>query len=222
MGFFERPDPRLAQSAEPSAAGALLRALKRHALACGICLVVLGAAYALDIAAGLHEAAPTRGEFRGSRTLRPGDDRARPPRYPAHSRANEHDLYFAKATSKDRTGSFNSTSRAATRTAGSPKCSGLKHWPIDEMQRAADIAGIARRQLRAMAPRDRAAVIGIQRRHERRRRDRQPLPVEFRMLLLLARAVDAAGFARGLDRRVTRTGRFVARRLRARRRLACA
>jgi penicillin amidase len=182
VGFFERPDPRLAQSAEPSAVGALLRALKRHAVACGICLVVLGTAYALDIAAGLREAAPTRGELVARGLYAPVTIVRDEHDVPHVVAANEHDLFFTDGfvQGEDRLFQLDLTRRYAYGRLA--EVLGPKALVFDEAQRGVDIEGVARRQLRALAPRDRAAVSafsdGINAAEET-----APLPVEFRILL---------------------------------------
>jgi penicillin G amidase len=182
VGFFERPDPRLAQSADPTPAGAVGRALWRHAIAFGLCFAALIAAYAVNIALGLHEAAATRGSV-----VLPGlqatvtivRDRRDVPHVRAH---NEHDLYFAQGyvEGSDRLFQLDLSRRYAYGTLA--EILGPKALPYDKVQRAVDIDGIARRQLHALSPGARAAVAAFSD-GVNAAASTQPLPVEFRMLL---------------------------------------
>ena len=49
MGFFERPDPRVVQSADPTPPLAVVAALKRHMLAFAICFLASAGAYAANV-----------------------------------------------------------------------------------------------------------------------------------------------------------------------------
>jgi penicillin G amidase len=182
MGFFERPDPRLIQSADSTPGAAVARALKRHALAFGICVVAIGAAYAANVAAGLHEAAATRGSLVARGLYGPVTilrDRRDVPHIHAQ---NEHDLYFAEGyvEGSDRLFQLDLTRRYAYGRLA--EVLGPKALPYDREQRAVDINGIALRQLRALAPSDRAAIVAFGE-GVNAAAGAQPLPVEFRMLL---------------------------------------
>ena len=59
MGFFERPDLRLAQIADPTPIGTLGRALKRHGTAFIVCVAALLVSYSVNLAIGLHDTAGT-------------------------------------------------------------------------------------------------------------------------------------------------------------------
>ncbi|MEO7202012.1 MAG: penicillin acylase family protein, partial [Candidatus Tumulicola sp.] len=61
MSFFERPDPRLASSADAPATIVVIRTIGRHAVALIICCVIAAAAYAGDVAYGLHGVSRTSG-----------------------------------------------------------------------------------------------------------------------------------------------------------------
>jgi hypothetical protein len=61
MSFFERPDPRIASSADQPAAIAVIRTIGRHAIALIICCVISLAIYAVDVAYGLHGVSRTGG-----------------------------------------------------------------------------------------------------------------------------------------------------------------
>jgi penicillin G amidase len=182
VGFFERPDPRVLQSADPTPAGAFLRALQRHVVAALACLALLGAAYAINVQLGLRAGAPTQGVL----SVRGLDARvsvARDARDVPHIRArSEHDLYFAEGfvQGSDRLFQLDLTRRYAYGRLA--EVLGAKALPLDEAQRAVDVAGIAARQLAALAQRDRSALrafsAGVN-----AAADTQPLPVEFRMLL---------------------------------------
>jgi penicillin amidase len=182
MGFFERPDPRLAQSADPTPAGAVGRALARHTVALGVCFIAVIACYAANLIDGLHEAAATRGNAVAPGTYQPVTI-LRDRRGVAHIRArNEHDLYFAEGyvQASDRLFQLDLSRRYAYGTLA--EVIGAKALPYDEIQRAVDIQGIAQRQLRALAPRDRAAIAAFSAGVNAAAAS-QPLPVEFRMLL---------------------------------------
>jgi hypothetical protein len=95
VGFFERPDPRVVQSADPTPPLAAA-ALKRHMLAFAICFLASAGVYAANVEAGLHPSAVTRGSIV-----------AAPPHalvtierdghgIPHIRAANEHDLYFGE------------------------------------------------------------------------------------------------------------------------------
>lgn len=182
MGFFERPDPRLIQSADPTPIGAIVAALKRDACALGICFVAIVAAYAANIDVGLRETAVTRGSV-----VVPGlHDRVTIVRdrrgIPHISARNEHDLYFAEGyvQGSDRLFQLDLSRRYAYGRLA--EIFGAKALALDKVQRAVDISGIANRQLRALAPRDRAAVAAFSD-GVNAAAATQPLPVEFRMLL---------------------------------------
>jgi gamma-glutamyltranspeptidase / glutathione hydrolase len=182
VGFFERPDPRLALSADPPPAGAVGRTLMRHALAVGVCAFSLLAAYAVNIAIGLRAAAPLRGSLVAP-GLRDAVTIVRDGRDIPHIRAyNDHDLYFAEGyvQSLDRLFQLDVSRRYAYGRLA--EVLGPKALPYDKELRAVDIDGIAQRQLHALAPRDRATLIafsdGIN-----AAAAAQPLPVEFRILL---------------------------------------
>jgi len=182
MGFFERPDPRLAQCADPAPVAATARALTRHALALAICGATLLTAYAADISVGLHEAATTRGRLALAGlydTVTIVRDRRDIPHIRAH---NEHDLFFAEGfvEGSDRLFQLDLTRRYAYGRLA--EVLGPKAIPYDETQRAVDIDGIARRQLRALSGADLAAVAAFAQ-GVNAAAATQPLPAEFRMLL---------------------------------------
>lgn len=182
MGFFERPDPRLAQCADPPAAAAVARALGRHALSFALAGMALALAYGLDVGWGLRQSAATSGTVTARGLYDPvtieRDERDIP-----HIRArNEHDLYFAEGyvEGADRLFQLDLTRRYAYGRLA--EVLGPKALPYDRVQRAVGIAGIAARQLAAMASHDRSAVeafsAGVN-----AAAAADPVPVEFRMLL---------------------------------------
>jgi penicillin amidase len=182
MGFFERPDPRLIQSADPAPVAAVAGALKRHALAFALIVVAVVSAYSANVGVGLHEAAATRGRIVAAGLYDPVTI-VRDRRDVPHIRArNEHDLYFAEGyvQGSDRLFQLDLSRRYAYGRLA--EVLGSKALPYDEMQRAADVDGIAERQLRALAPRDRAAIDALSE-GVNAAAATQPLPVEFRMLL---------------------------------------
>lgn len=182
MSFFERPDPRLIQSAAPPPLVAVGHALTRHGLALGICVVAIAFAYAADIEIGLRSAAATRGSlvarglYDSVTIVRDGRD------IPHISARNDHDLYFAEGyvQGSDRLFQLDLTRRYAYGRLA--EVFGAKTLGLDKVQRAVDVDRIAERQLRALAPADRAAIDafsdGINAAIAA-----QPLPVEFRILL---------------------------------------
>src|SRR5580698_3168473 len=134
MGFFERPDPRLIESADPSPGSAIGRTLLRHAAA-----LALGDPAAT--AGTLHVSS-----LRGALTI------VRDRRDIPHIRAsNDRDLFFAEgfAEGSDRLFQLDLTRRYAYGRLA--EILGPKALPYDEAQRAVDIDGIEERQLRALA-----------------------------------------------------------------------
>jgi penicillin amidase len=181
VGFFERPDPRVVQSADPTPSAAVVAALKRHVLAFAICFVASAGAYAANVEAGLHPSAA-----RGS-IVATGLDASvtsdRDGRDIPHIRAaNEHDLYFAEGyvQGSDRLFQLDLSRRYAYGRLA--EVFGAKALALDRTQRAIDIDGIAERQLQAMAPHDRNAIVAFSD-GVNAAAATQSLPVEFRMLL---------------------------------------
>ncbi len=182
MGFFEKPDPRLIESADPAPATAVGRALKRQAVALALCFAALLCAYAANVALGLHAFATTRGTI-GARGLYQPVAIVRDARDVPHIRAaNDHDLFYAQGyvEASDRLFQLDLSRRYAYGTLA--EVLGAKALVYDKLQRAVDIEAIARRQLSALTPPDRAALAaysdGVN-----AAATSQPLPVEFRMLL---------------------------------------
>ncbi len=182
MGFFERPDPRLARIADPTPIGALSRAIKRHGTAFAVCIVVLLLGYSVNLAIGLRDTATIHGRI-VARGLRAPVTIVRDRRDIPHIRAsNEHDLYFAEGyvQGSDRLFQLDLTRRYAYGRLA--EILGAKALLYDRMQRAVGINAIAARQLRAMAPRDRAALVAFSD-GVNAAAGTQPLPIEFRILL---------------------------------------
>ncbi len=182
VGFFERPDPRLILSADPTPPAAVAVALRRHALAFAVCLLAIAGAYAATVDAGLHATATTRGTIVAKGLYAPVSivrDRRDIPHIKA---ANEHDLYFAEgyAQGSDRLFQLDLSRRYAYGRLA--EIFGAKALALDKAQRAVDINGIAARQLRALSPGDRAAIVAFSEGVNAAAAS-QPLPVEFRMLL---------------------------------------
>ncbi|MGB8966796.1 MAG: penicillin acylase family protein, partial [Candidatus Cybelea sp.] len=182
MSFFERPDPRLAQSADPTPVGSIAAMLKRHTVALTICFLAIVAAYAANVEVGLHWAATTRGSLVAKGLYAPVTvvrDRRDIPHIDAR---NDHDLYFAEGyvQGSDRLFQLDLTRRYAYGRLA--EVLGARSLRLDETQRAVDINAIAQRQLRALAPSDRAALVAFSN-GVNLAAATQPLPVEFRMLL---------------------------------------
>lgn len=182
MGFFEPPDPRAILSAGPTPIAAIFDALKRHAIALALAFVVLGAAYAANVEIGLHVRAATRGVIPAG-GLYDAVTIARDRRDIPHLFArNAHDLYFAEGyvQASDRLFQLDLTRRYAYGQLA--EILGAKALLLDKLQRAVDIEGIAQRQLRALSPADRAALVAFSD-GVNTAASTQPLPLEFRMLL---------------------------------------
>ncbi len=182
MGFFERPDRRLLQSADPTPLAAVAAALKRDAVALTICTIAAAVAYAVGVGTGLRSAAVTSGSLALAGLHHPVSivrDRRDVPHVIA---ADAHDLYFGEgfAEGADRLFQLDLTRRYAYGRLA--EVLGAKALPIDQMQRAVDVAGIADRQLRGLAPRDSAALAAFSA-GVNAAAATQPMPVEFRMLL---------------------------------------
>lgn len=182
MSVFVRKDPRVLACREKSWAGALLAMLWRHTRAAAA-LVLLGVvAYSTNVAFGLVAAPQTAGTIDQLPLL--GDAViARDARGIPHIRAtNAHDLYFAQgfAEASDRLFEMDLTRRYAYGRLS--EVFGSRALPLDEYMRAADIAAIAQREWRGSDPQTRAALQafadGVN-----AARTREPLPVEFRMVL---------------------------------------
>ena len=182
MAFFERPDPRLAQTADPAPAAAVGRALRRQGIALALCVAVGLLLYIGNVALGLRASAVTRGELVAPGLRSPVTivrDRRDVPHIVA---GDEHDLFFAEgfAQGSDRLFELDLSRRYAYGRLA--EVLGSKALPVDERQRAVGVDGIARRQLRALAARDRDALVAFAQGVNAAARS-QPLPVEFRMLL---------------------------------------
>jgi penicillin amidase len=181
VGFFERPDPRIVASADPAPLGAVAATLKRHALAFAVGVLAVVAAYAADVGLGLRDSARTSGSA-VAQGLRDTVTIVRDRRDVPHIRAaNDHDLYFAEGyvQGSDRLFQLDLTRRYAYGRMA--EVVGPKALLLDEAQRAADVAGIAARQLGALSPSDRRAVVAFSD-GVNAAAGSQPLPIEFRML----------------------------------------
>lgn len=180
--FFERPDPRLIESADPSPVAAVIAAAQRHALAAAACVSAIACAYAISVEVGLHARSVTGGVL----TVPGLRDRVAIVRdrrdIPHISARNEHDLFFAEGfvQGSDRLFQLDLTRRYAYGRLA--EVLGAKALAVDRVQRAADIAGIANRQLFGLSPRDRDALSAFSR-GINAAATTQPLPVEFRILL---------------------------------------
>ena len=182
MGFFERPDPRLTASADPAPVAAVAQALRRHAVALCVCLMLAVTAYVVDVAGGLRGTGVASGTLIAPQLLAPVTilrDRRDIPHIRA---ANEHDLYFTEGyvQGSDRLFQLDLARRYAYGRLA--EIVGNKALLYDKMQRAVDIDAVAQRQLRALAPKDRAAVTAFSDGVNAAAKS-QPLPVEFRMIM---------------------------------------
>ena len=181
----QRPrDPRLRERdcADPSWPSAVAARLWRHAGA-GAALVVLAIGlYAADVAAGLR-ARPQESGALSAAGVQAETRIARDGRGIPHVQArNLHDLFFAQgfAQGSDRLFQMELTRRYAYGTLA--EIFGGRALPIDEQMRAVDIRHIAERQWRAAPLTTRRALLAFSA-GVTAAELRQPLPVEFRMLL---------------------------------------
>lgn len=182
MSFFERPDPRVIQSADPAPVAAVAAALRRDACAFALCVAVVAGIYGGNVVAGLRETVRNDGAIVAT-GLRDSVRIVRDARDVPHIVAqNDRDLYFAEgyAQGSDRLFQLDITRRYAYGRLA--EVLGTRVLALDKMQRAVDISGIASRQLAALAPQDRKAIAAFSEGINAAAAS-QPLPVEFRMLL---------------------------------------
>ena len=181
MGFFERPDPRVLQSADPTPAAAVFGALRRDAIALAICLLAVAGAYAVYVAIALHATSATRGTIVASGLDAPATIVRDARDIPHIVASNDHDMYFAEgyAQGSDRLFQLDLTRRYAYGRLS--EVFGTKTLDLDRAQRAVDVNAIAQRQLRALSRGDRAALAAFSAGINAAEAT-QPLPVEFRML----------------------------------------
>lgn len=176
-------DPRpLYASANRTSFAAVLVVLRRHVAAGVIALFICASAWLLSIAAGFHAVARESGTMQIAGVDAPvtivRDGRGIP-----HIRARTlHDLFFAQgfAEASDRLFQMDVTRRYAYGTLA--EVFGSRVLSMDENTRALDIHGVVLRQWRALDAQSRAALTafadGVN-----AARQRQPLPLEFRLLL---------------------------------------
>ncbi|MGA2759002.1 MAG: penicillin acylase family protein [Candidatus Cybelea sp.] len=151
-------------------------------MAFAVCLLAIVGGYAATVDAGLHASAVTRGAVVVKGVYAPVSI-VRDRRDVPHIRAsNQHDLYFAEgyAQGSDRLFQLDLSRRYAYGRLA--EVFGARALALDKAQRAVDIEGIAERQLRALAPNDRAAIVAFSDGINAAAAS-QPVPVEFRMLL---------------------------------------
>ena len=145
-------------------------------------MAAIAGAYAANVEAGLHNAAVARGRIAVAGLHAPvtivRDRRG----IPHISARNDHDLYFAEGyvQGSDRLFQLDLTRRYAYGRLA--EVFGIRALALDKALRAVDINGIAERQVRALALRDRDAIVAFSD-GVNAAADEQPLPVEFRMLL---------------------------------------
>jgi penicillin G amidase len=181
MGFFVRPDPREAECARRDAASGLLRVALRHGAGFAAACAAVAVSYGCYVADGLHAAAATSGELRGT-GVRAGVTIARDGRDVAHVRArDERDAFFAEgfAEASDRLFQMDLSRRYALGELA--EVLGARALPLDVEQRYPDLRGVAARQWGALGERDRAALRAYSDGVNAAIRT-QPLPVEFRLL----------------------------------------
>ncbi|MGR4065953.1 MAG: penicillin acylase family protein, partial [Vulcanimicrobiaceae bacterium] len=170
------------QSADPTPIAAVFGALKRDSIALSICFIAVAGIYAFTVGLALHDAAATRGSAVAHGLYEPVTIVRDARDIPHIVAKNDHDLYFAEgyAQGSDRLFQLDLTRRYAYGRLS--EVFGAKTLPLDEVQRAVDIGAVAARQLRALAPGDRAALVAFSDGINAAAKA-QPLPVEFSMLL---------------------------------------
>lgn len=185
MSVFVRKDPRLLACADPSLPTALSRMLRRHACAAAILFVLFTGAYVVNVVIGLHAAAQVQGTI-DDLALDAPVTIARDARGIPHIRASTlHDLFFAQgfAEASDRLFEMDVTRRYAYGRLA--EAFGTKALGIDENMRGADISEIAEREWQGTDTQTRrmlqAFADGVNAAEQR-----QPVPIEFRMLLYRA------------------------------------
>lgn len=175
-------DPRLLACADPSWPSALFAMLRRHMYVAAGVILLAALWYTAHLVLGLRAAAQVDGTMRG---LAVYDEVsiARDVRGIPHIRArNLHDLFFAQgfAEASDRLFEMDLTRRYAYGRLA--EVFGAKALWLDERMRGADIRDIAEREWRGSDASTRAALQafagGVN-----AAESRQPLPVEFRMVL---------------------------------------
>jgi penicillin amidase len=156
--------------------------LRRHACAAGILLLLFAGSYLANVVFGLHAASQVAGTVNGLGLERPVSI-SRDARGIPHIRAfTLHDLFFTQgfAEASDRLFEMEVTRRYAYGRLA--EVFGAKALGIDENMRAADISEIAAREWEGADARTRRALQAFSDGVNAAER-RQPLPVEFRMLL---------------------------------------
>lgn len=160
----------------------LRKFLARSILVIAVVLLVAVAAYALNVAAGMHVAAQVSGTLRIP-GLRAPVTIVRDDRYIPHIQAaNDRDLFFAQgfAEGSDRLFQMDLVRRFVYGKLA--EVFGSRALSADENARIVDIRGIVARQWQVMAPRDRETLQAFSD-GVNAAMARQPVPVEFRMLL---------------------------------------
>lgn len=182
MSFFARQDLRWREVADPSPGGAIWRALRRQIIAGAIVLGAWAIGYILCIAVAYRSAATTSGNLAGL-PVRADTTIARDNRGVPHIAANDlHDLYVAQgfAEGSDRLFQMELARRYAYGRLA--EIFGKRALPYDLSMRAFDLAGIANRQWQSADPATRDALAAFTA-GVNAAIDRQPLPVEFSLLL---------------------------------------
>ena len=182
MSFFVDKDLRWLECADPSPIAAIWRAMRRQMIGLALALCGVLALYFTNVAVAFRENAVVDGTVDGlpvSQNVVIVRDHRGVPHIDA---ANLHDLFFAQgfAEGSDRLFQMDVTRRYAYGRLA--EVFGPKALALDEFTRAVDIAGIAHRQWVAADPATRSALEafagGVNAAEQR-----QPLPIEFRMLL---------------------------------------
>lgn len=182
MSVFTRKDPRLLACADPAWPVVLGRMLRRHVYVASSILLLLTLWYAGDVAVGMRVAAQVDGTI-GALPIKSAITIFRDERGIPHIRArNLHDLFFAQgfAQASDRLFEMDLTRRYALGTLA--EVFGAKALPFDERMRAADVRGIAQREWQGTDDATRRALQAFSD-GVNAAELRQPLPVEFRMVL---------------------------------------
>ena len=182
MSFFVDKDLRWLDCADPSPVAAIWRMLRRQTIGLTLAVCALLAFYFASVGMAFRESAAVDGTVStlpvSHDVLIVRDHRG----VPHIDAANLHDLFFAQgfAEGSDRLFQMDVTRRYAYGRLA--EIFGPKALALDEFTRAVDIAGIARRQWWAADATTRSAL-GAFAAGVNAAEQREPLPIEFRMLL---------------------------------------
>jgi len=182
VSFFVRQDQRWREVADPTPGSAIWRALHRQLVAGAVVLALWLAGYVVPIAIAYRTAAADAGRIAGLPVAAPAGIARDTRGVPHISAASLHDLYVAQgfAEGSDRLFQMELARRYAYGRLA--EIFGRRALAYDVDMRAFDVAGIAQRQWLHADAATRATLLAFTA-GVNAAIDRQPLPVEFRLLL---------------------------------------